>query len=68
MSGARLVLGLAAVAAMLLFDVTVLTPATARWWDYPRSGYCPMGTCNKAGGWRALSVQNCSAANCARQR
>ena len=68
MSRLHLVLALAIAAATLVFDVTLPTPATARWWDYPRSGYCPVGTCNKIGGWRALNIRNCSAANCGRQR
>jgi hypothetical protein len=61
-----LVLALAVATTMLVFDAAWPTPATARWWDAPRSGYCPIGTCNKIGGWRALNVRNCSTANCAR--
>jgi hypothetical protein len=56
----------AIVAALFIFDTALTTPAVARWWDYPNSGYCPPGTCNKIGGWRALNVRNCSPANCSR--
>jgi hypothetical protein len=56
----------AVVAALFIFDTALTTPAVARWWDYPNSGYCPPGTCNKIGGWRALNVRNCSPANCSR--
>ena len=56
----------AVVAALFVFDTALTTPAVARWWDYPNSGYCPPGTCNKIGGWRALNVRNCSPANCSR--
>jgi hypothetical protein len=58
----------AVVVALFIFDTALMTPAFARWWDYPNSGYCPPGTCNKIGGWRALNVRNCSAANCTRAR
>jgi hypothetical protein len=58
----------AVVVALFIFDTALTTPAFARWWDYPNSGYCPPGTCNKIGGWRALNVRNCSAANCTRAR
>jgi hypothetical protein len=54
------------VATFLIFDAAFPTPASARWWDYPHSGYCPPGTCNKIGGWRALDVRNCRPANCQR--
>jgi hypothetical protein len=60
------VAGAAVVAALVVFDMTITTPAFARWWDYPHSGYCPPGTCNGIGGWRALNVRNCTAAHCAR--
>jgi len=56
----------AVVAALIAFDAAITTPAFARWWDYPNSGYCPPGTCNKLGGWRALNIRNCSTANCLR--
>jgi hypothetical protein len=56
----------AIVAALFIFDMAIATPAFARWWDYPNAGYCPPGTCNKIGGWRALNVRNCSPANCSR--
>jgi hypothetical protein len=57
----------AAIAAtFFIFDAAFPTPAAARWWDYPHSGYCPPGTCNKIGGWRALDVRNCRPANCPR--
>jgi hypothetical protein len=49
---------------LFMFDAAFPTPAAARWWDYPHSGYCPPGTCNKIGGWRALNVRNCRPANC----
>jgi hypothetical protein len=68
MSRLHLVLALAIAATMLVFDVALPTPAAARWWDFPHSGYCPPGTCNKIGGWKSLNIRNCSAANCARQR
>jgi hypothetical protein len=62
-----LVLAAAITAALALFDTMALsTPANARWFDYPHSGYCRIGTCNKIGGWRALYVRNCNAANCRR--
>jgi hypothetical protein len=64
MSKAHLALSAAVVVVLLLFDVAISTPASARWWDYPHSGYCPVGTCNLVGGWRALNVRNCRAANC----
>jgi hypothetical protein len=60
----NLVLAAAIAAAFLVFDAALPTPASARWWDYPNSGYCPFGTCNKAGGWRAINVRNCRPANC----
>ncbi len=68
MNRMHLVLAAAVVAMLLLFDAAIPTPALARWWDYPKSGYCPVGTCNLIGGWRALDVRNCRAANCARSR
>jgi hypothetical protein len=66
MNKMHLVLAAAIVAMLLLFDAVIPTPALARWWDYPKSGYCPVGTCNLIGGWRALDVRNCRAANCSR--
>jgi len=62
----HLVLVAAFAAAFFIFDAALPTPAAARWWDYPHSGYCPPGTCNKIGGWRALNVRNCRPANCQR--
>lgn len=64
MSKLRLAPTAAAIAMFFMFDVAVSTPAAARWKDYPNSGYCPVGTCNLVGGWRALNVRNCRAANC----
>jgi hypothetical protein len=63
-----LIAAVAIFAALVVFDTTLTTPAFARWWDYPNSGYCPPGTCNAVGGWRALNVRNCRPAYCARQR
>ena len=68
MGRSHLYLMLVIAATMVVFDIALPTPAAARWWDYPKSGYCPAGTCNKIGGWRALNVRNCSTANCVRQR
>jgi len=62
----NLVLIAAIAATFFIFDAAMSPPALAKWWDYPHSGYCPVGTCNKIGGWRALYVRNCSAANCRR--
>jgi hypothetical protein len=62
----NLILIAAIAATFFIFDAAMSTPAFARWWDYPHSGYCPPGTCNKIGGWRALYVRNCSPANCRR--
>jgi hypothetical protein len=59
MSKMHLVLAAAIAATFLIFDVASPTPASARWWDYPHSGYCFPGTCTKSGGWRALNVRNC---------
>jgi hypothetical protein len=58
----------AVVAALIMFDTVLTTPAFARWKDFPNSGYCPPGTCNRIGGWRALDVRYCSPANCLRTR
>ncbi|MGA2893863.1 MAG: hypothetical protein ABSE22_13410 [Xanthobacteraceae bacterium] len=61
------VLAEALLAALAVFQAVALpTPTNARWFDYPHSGYCRVGTCNKLGGWRALYIRNCSAANCRR--
>ena len=50
---------------LLAFLVATQPVSAARgWWSWPNSGYCPSGTCNKLGGWRASNVKNCSAANC----
>ena len=67
MPRSHLSLALGMAATILALEVASPTPAAGRWWDYPKSGYCPAGTCNKIGGWRALNVRNCSAANCVRQ-
>jgi hypothetical protein len=40
------------------------TPSAARWFDYPHSGYCSAGTCNRAGGWRTLNVRACKPEHC----
>jgi hypothetical protein len=62
-----LVLAATITATLAMLDTMALpTSANARWFDYPHSGYCRIGTCNKLGGWRALYVRNCSAANCRR--
>jgi hypothetical protein len=66
MNNLRLVLVAAIAATFFIFDAAFPAPAAARWWDYPNSGYCPPGTCNKIGGWRALNVRNCRPANCQR--
>jgi hypothetical protein len=68
MSKIYLVLAAAIVATLVIFDAAVPTPAAARWKDFPNSGYCPPGTCNMVGGWRALNVRNCRPANCSRSR
>jgi hypothetical protein len=62
----HLVLVAAIVAIVFVRDAAMPTPAFARWYDYPHSGYCPVGTCNLVGGWRALYVRNCRASNCRR--
>lgn len=65
MSKINLVLAAVIAAAFFMFDAALPSPASARWWDYPHSGYCPLGTCTRNGGWRALNVRNCRpAANC----
>ena len=52
---------------LLAFLVATQPVSAARgWWSWPNSGYCPSGTCNKLGGWKASNVKNCSAANCLR--
>jgi hypothetical protein len=62
-----LVLAAAITATLAILDTMALsTSANARWLDYPHSGYCRVGTCNKLGGWRALYVWHCRAANCRR--
>jgi hypothetical protein len=66
MSRFHLILTAAIAATFFIFDAALPTPASARWWDYPNSGYCNAGACNKVGGWRALNVRNCSPANCRR--
>ena len=60
---------IAAIAAMFfIFDAALPTPASARWWDYPHSGYCNPGTCTKSSGYRALNVRNClPRPNCAQR-
>jgi hypothetical protein len=68
MNKIHLVLAAATVAIVLVCDAAIPTPAFARWFDYPHSGYCPVGTCNTIGGWRALNVRNCRPANCRRDR
>jgi hypothetical protein len=62
-----LVLAFSIIATLVIAETVARpTAANARWYDYPHAGYCPIGTCNKIGGWRALNVRNCSAANCRR--
>lgn len=61
-----LVLAAAIIAMFAIVDTMAPTPAAARWIDRPNAGYCPAGTCNKIGGWRALNVRNCSPAYCRR--
>jgi hypothetical protein len=64
MSKAHLARAAAMVVMLFMADAAISTPASARWYDYPHAGYCPIGTCNAIGGWRALNVRNCRAANC----
>jgi hypothetical protein len=64
MNKTHLVLAVAIMAIVFVFDAAIPTPAFARWKDFPNSGYCPVGTCNLSGGWRALNVRNCRPANC----
>jgi hypothetical protein len=59
MNKMRLILTAAVAATFFIFDAAVPTPASARWWDYPHSGYCTPGTCTRLGGWRALNIRNC---------
>jgi len=66
MNKIHLALAAAIVTIVLVFDAAIPTTAFARWIDYPKSGYCPVGTCNLIGGWRALNVRNCRPANCRR--
>lgn len=68
MRSRRGLLAVAAVVAALGILDALTTPASARWGDYPHAGYCPPGTCNMLGGWRALNVRNCHPANCLRHR
>jgi len=52
---------IAASAIGLLAITQTTTPASAqrRWSDWPNSGYCPPGTCNRLGGWRAANIRAC---------
>jgi hypothetical protein len=59
MTKLHLALAAAAIAALTLLDMS--GPASARWKDWPNSGYCPAGTCTAAGYWRAYNVNNCRA-------
>jgi hypothetical protein len=48
---------IAAFAVGLLAFLVATQPLSAArgWWSWPNSGYCPSGTCNKLGGWKAKS-------------
>ena len=54
----------AAVVAFAIFDMAQPASAARSWKDWVNSGYCPVGTCNLLGGWRASNVRNCRAAHC----
>jgi hypothetical protein len=53
-----------AVAALAMMQTTQPASAVRTWSYWPNAGYCPAGTCNSAGGWKARNVSICSAANC----